>query len=86
MVINDLKESCPRCGGSGRMAGITSMGIPQINIGGLCGQCGGRGFTLTELGRDVVELLKPFIEEMIAEAVPPLQATAPPEANEDEEQ
>ncbi len=85
MVINDLKESCPRCGGSGRMAGITSMGIPQINIGGLCGHCSGRGFTLTELGRDVVNLLRPFIEEMIAEAVPPPQTAPPPEATEEDE-
>lgn len=79
MVIHDLKETCPRCGGSGRMAGITSMGIQQINIGGLCGACGGRGFTLTELGRDLVNMLRPFVEEIIAEARP-----EPPPAKKEE--
>lgn len=70
MVINDLKETCSQCRGSGRLAGITNMGIPQINVGGLCPGCGGRGFQLTELGQDLLNLLRPFVEEMIAAAQP----------------
>ncbi len=86
MVINDLKDSCPHCQGSGRMAGITSLGIPQINLGGLCGHCDGRGFTLTELGSDVLNMLRPFIKEMIAEAPPPPAAPARHEGGAPEEE
>ncbi len=71
MVIKDLKETCSLCRGTGRLAGITSMGISQINAAGACHGCGGKGFLLTELGRDVVQLLRPFIAEMIAAARPP---------------
>lgn len=70
MVINDLKDICTKCRGSGRLAGITSMGISQINIGGVCPGCNGRGFQLTELGQDLLIMLRPFVEEMIAEAMP----------------
>ena len=70
MVINDLKKICPTCRGAGRTAGISDGGIAQINLAGTCPACGGRGFQLTELGRDVVDLLRPFIEEMIAVAKP----------------
>ena len=70
MVINDLKEICTKCRGSGRLAGITNMGISQINIGGVCPGCTGRGFQLTELGQDLLIMLRPFVEEMIADAMP----------------
>ena len=82
MGITDLKAICGQCRGSGRLAGITNMGISQINIGGICPACGGRGFILTELGQDLVNLLRPFVEEMIAEALP--EPAAPPEQGEDE--
>lgn len=68
MVIRDLKTPCGRCQGSGRLAGLpSSLGIAQINASGLCPQCGGRGFLLTELGQDLVRLLRPFVEEWMAE-------------------
>jgi len=65
MVISDLKQTCPRCEGSGHQPGFTALGISQINYDGRCPACRGRGFTLTELGQDVLKLLRPFIEEMI---------------------
>lgn len=67
MVINDLKASCPHCGGSGRQTGISEWGIPQINPDGRCRHCAGRGFSLTPLGRELVKLLRPFVLEMIEE-------------------
>lgn len=75
MVIEDLRTTCPRCRGSGRLAGITNLGISQANVAGACPTCAGRGFNLTELGQDVLNWLRPFVQEMIAEAVP----KAPPE-------
>jgi len=66
MVIADLKQTCGACSGSGRQTGIAQWGIAQINPNGRCLNCGGRGFLLTQLGRDVLDLLRPFIEEMIA--------------------
>lgn len=83
MVINDLKEICSKCQGSGRLAGITNMGISQINIGGVCPGCGGKGFQLTELGKDLLNTLRPFIEEMIADAMP--EPAAAPEPQKDDE-
>lgn len=70
MVINDLRERCSNCGGSGRKAGITSLGISQINIGGICAKCSGKGFFLTDLGQDLVDLLRPYIKEIIEEVIP----------------
>lgn len=67
MVITDLKHTCPRCRGSGHQPGFISLGISQINYDGRCPQCRGRGFELTELGRDLVEMLRPFIREMLDE-------------------
>lgn len=84
MVINDLKDICPKCQGSGRLAGITNMGISQINIGGVCPGCSGRGYQLTELGQDVLDTLRPFIEEMIADAMP--EPAAAPDAQKDKEE
>jgi hypothetical protein len=75
MVIKDLKQTCGQCHGSGRQAGVSQWGVTQINPGGLCHPCGGRGFVLTPLGRELVELLRPFVEEMIA-----VQRAAQPKA------
>lgn len=66
MVITDLKKICPRCRGGGHQPGFSALGISQINYDGRCPECAGRGFQLTELGRDVLEMLRPFVEEMIA--------------------
>ncbi|NIP74278.1 MAG: hypothetical protein GWO16_15285, partial [Gammaproteobacteria bacterium] len=65
MVITDLKRTCPRCRGSGQQPGFVTMGVSQINYDGRCPSCRGRGFTLTELGEDLLALLRPFIEDMI---------------------
>lgn len=70
MVIRDLKTVCVRCQGSGRLAGLPSLGITQINYAGECPQCRGRGFLLTELGQDLVNLLRPFVEEWIERRQP----------------
>jgi hypothetical protein len=78
MVIRDLKTLCARCKGSGRLAGVTNLGIAQINASGRCPQCRGRGFLLTELGQDLVNLLRPFVEEMIDERPPAAPAAARP--------
>ena len=74
MVIEELRTTCPRCQGSGRLAGITNLGISQANVAGACPTCAGRGFNLTELGQDVLNWLRPFVQEMIDEAA----AKAPP--------
>ncbi|MBI3994117.1 MAG: hypothetical protein HY342_12655 [Candidatus Lambdaproteobacteria bacterium] len=67
MVINDLKQVCPQCRGMGFQAGISRMGISEPNVGGKCPKCAGRGFLLTSLGRDLVDLLRPFMAELIEE-------------------
>ena len=67
MVIRDLKEPCSHCGGSGRKAGVSKLGVAQINVSGVCPQCGGRGFQLTGLGQDLLKLLRPFVEEWMDE-------------------
>lgn len=71
MVIRDLKTPCPRCRGSGRLAGLPDgLGVPQINASGVCPSCAGRGFLLTELGQDLLNLLRPFVDDWIAEKGP----------------
>jgi hypothetical protein len=77
MVIADLKQTCTRCLGSGRQAGVNQWGITQINPAGHCLTCEGRGFLLTQLGRDVLDLLRPFIEDMVAAKLPARPAPAP---------
>ena len=70
MVINDIKQICSQCQGSGNQAGRPQWGSTQINPGGRCHHCQGRGFVLTELGQELVTLLRPFVMEMIDEARP----------------
>ena len=65
MVITDLKKICSRCSGTGSQPGFSTLGINQINYDSRCPVCHGRGFELTELGEDVVKMMRPFIEEMI---------------------
>lgn len=81
MVIGDLKQTCPHCRGSGHKPGFTAMGIAQINYDGRCPACRGRGFQLTELGQDLLNLLRPFIEDLIHGDDPgsaPLPKKTPP--------
>ncbi len=77
MVINDLKDDCPQCKGMGFQAGISRMGITEINVGGACAACAGRGFLLTDQGRDLVELLRPLIREMFDEWAVEREAASP---------
>ena len=79
MVITDFKRICPRCKGGGHQPGFSALGISQINYDGRCPECAGRGFQLTELGQDLLELLRPFVEEMIAER----KKETPPEKRDD---
>ena len=79
MVINDLKQVCQQCAGSGRQAAFSEWGIAQINPDGRCHACRGRGFVLTALGHELLELLRPFIEEIVADRRP-----APPKEAQDE--
>jgi hypothetical protein len=65
MVIKDLKQTCAQCRGSGRQAGVSQWGITQINPDGRCLACAGRGFVLTALGQELLDLLRPFLEEIV---------------------
>lgn len=75
MLISELKQICPRCQGRKFLAGIADMGITQINPGGTCPNCKGRGFLLTQKGQDLLDLLRPFILEMVT---PPAAKPAKP--------
>ncbi len=86
MVITDLKRTCPRCRGSGHQPGFSSLGISQINYDGRCPECAGRGFQLTELGEDLLKLLRPFVKEMIEAGQPPAGANPPPGSGSHDEQ
>ena len=78
MFISELKQTCPRCQGRKFLAGIADLGITQINPGGQCPACQGRGFQLTRKGQDLLDLLRPFILEMVEPpAKPPTEAKAP---------
>jgi hypothetical protein len=68
-VISDLKQTCPQCLGSGRQPGVQQWGITQINPGARCLTCEGRGFLLTQLGKDVIDLLRPFVEKIVADGL-----------------
>lgn len=83
MVITDLKRTCPRCRGSGYQPGFSQLGVSQINYDGRCPVCAGRGFELTELGQDLVNLLKPFVEDMIAAERPKPAPLPKPESGSD---
>lgn len=65
MMIPDLKTACPDCKGTGQKPGLMAGGIPQINVDGRCPNCRGRGFLLTEMGKDLWKLFEPFVEEAV---------------------
>jgi hypothetical protein len=85
MVIKDLKQTCAPCRGSGRQAGVSQWGITQTNPGGRCLACGGRGFVLTPLGEEVMDLLRPFIEDMIDARLAARGKAAPPKRGDNAE-
>ena len=67
MIIQDLKETCDACQGSGFEAGYNQWGSLHPNLSKQGSKCGGRGFILTALGQEVWNLFKPMIQEMIQE-------------------
>lgn len=68
MIIQDLKETCDLCKGSGFEAGYNQWGSLQTNLSKQCHKCAGRGFVLTALGLEVWNLFKPMIQEMMQES------------------
>ncbi|MDH4121949.1 MAG: hypothetical protein OEV94_10190 [Deltaproteobacteria bacterium] len=57
MLIKDLKQDCPRCQTTGKVAAFSQWGIQQTNIGGTCPDCKGRGYLPSLLGQDVLHFL-----------------------------
>lgn len=86
MVITELKETCPRCRGTGHQPGFSALGINQINYSGRCPVCAGRGFRLTEKGEDLLRLLRPFLEEVVDERLAARPAMGRPAAEAPEEE
>ena len=69
MLISDLKKPCNECEGSGYIAGLDEWGTIQINLRQSCHVCSGRGYNLTELGQELLELYKPMVQNLINEAL-----------------
>ena len=67
MLITDLRQPCDRCGSSGFEAGFEEYGNLHAKLRPVCIDCSGRGYLLTELGREVWNLLKPMILELVRE-------------------
>ena len=65
MIIADLKQPCTACKGSGFQAGFNEYGSLRPNLSGKCLTCGGSGYRLTELGRELWELYQPRIRDLI---------------------
>ena len=65
MLITDLRQPCQRCGSSGFEAGFDEYGSLQAKLRPVCIDCNGKGYVLTELGREVWSLLKPMILELV---------------------
>lgn len=77
MVIGDLKQPCEACSGSGIIRGVNQYGtlLPKNDI--RCQTCQGRGYVLTKLGKEVWELFKPLIEDMLRTSPPRLNHPFP---------
>ena len=67
MLITDLRQPCHRCGSSGFEAGYDEYGNLHAKLRPVCIDCRGRGYLLTELGKEVWNLLKPMILELVRE-------------------
>ena len=67
MLITDLKQPCKRCGSSGFDAGYDEYGSLHAKLLPICINCNGRGYVLTKLGREVWNLLKPMIVDLLNE-------------------
>ena len=66
-LLADFKESCKVCEGSGRKLGYLEIDTLQPHLSQKCFQCQGRGYTLTQLGEDLLELYRPAIQQWILE-------------------
>jgi len=69
MLISDLKKPCNDCEGSGYIAGLDEWGTIQINLRQSCHVCSGRGYNLTELGKELWKLFKPMVQNLISETL-----------------
>ena len=67
MLITDLRQPCHRCGSSGYEVGYDEYGNLHAKLLPVCIDCSGRGYLLTELGKEVWNLLKPMILELVRE-------------------
>ncbi len=67
MLISDLKIVCKNCDGSGVQLGFDEYGSIQTNFKKNCHYCSGKGYNLTELGKNVWELYLPMIQELVRE-------------------
>ena len=65
MLITDLRQPCHRCGSSGFEAGYDEYGNLLAKLRPVCIDCNGSGYLLTELGKEVWNLLKPMILELV---------------------
>ena len=67
MLITDLRQPCHRCGSSGFEVGYDEYGSLHAKLRPVCIDCSGRGYVLTELGKEIWSLLKPMILELVWE-------------------
>ncbi|MEC8188707.1 MAG: hypothetical protein VX059_07955 [SAR324 cluster bacterium] len=74
MLITDLKTPCTLCKGSGFEAGYNEYGSLQSRLQKTCSQCLGKGYLLTELGREIWELLQPMVQDLVREELQERQA------------
>ena len=69
MLISDFKKACNECEGSGFIAGLDECGTIQINLRQSCHVCSGRGYNLTEIGKELWKIYKPMVKNLIREAL-----------------
>ena len=69
MLISDLKKICNECEGSGYIAGLDEWGTIQINLRQSCHVCSGKGFNLTEFGKELWKLYEPMFLNLINEVL-----------------
>lgn len=66
-LIADFKATCQVCEGSGRKPGYLEIDKLQANLQRQCYGCQGRGYVLTPLGEELLELYRPIIQQWIRE-------------------
>lgn len=65
LIIEDIKQTCPQCQGGGHQAGYSQVGSWNAGVDTRCGACGGKGYKLTEFGRELFETFRPFFAELV---------------------